>query len=322
MRKKWYFPEKMEISFTNRRWTKQICWRRSGTENIHLDTAATNSRRKSKGFSWRIRRVSSSTTSRLSSGCRWSDKWFLVHVRKRHKPPSHWTPSQTLFAERRIIPCSSEVHWRLQNYSYSSKRSASMIIGISMGLETRPILGQVLHYSVVRKTSRRIYVVRGGINEKAAYIQARSSIARALEINGIARQAEGEAEVRKSSIWRTHENYEVRYLKKPSRMPVRSWKHQWLLPCPCKIMKKCGSDGSNKTTNKTSVYSGSWWIYEKCEWEIRYRIIMKTMLQEKETIHYSIKKWFTNKFLRKSHEDSSGKSNSGQEWEDPFVRPV
>ena len=26
-----------------------------------------------------------------------------------------------------------------------------------------------------------------------------------------------------------------------------------------------------------------------CVWEIRYRIIVKTILQEKETIHYSIK---------------------------------
>ena len=34
-----------------------------------FDTGAPNSMRKSKGFSWRIRRVSSSTTSRLISGC-------------------------------------------------------------------------------------------------------------------------------------------------------------------------------------------------------------------------------------------------------------
>ena len=45
------------------------------------------------------------------------------------------------------------------------------------------------------KTSRRIYVVRGEIDEKTAYIQARSSMARALEVNGKACQAEGEAEV-------------------------------------------------------------------------------------------------------------------------------
>ena len=33
------------IYFSNRRWTNQNTWRRSGTENIHFDTAATNSRR-------------------------------------------------------------------------------------------------------------------------------------------------------------------------------------------------------------------------------------------------------------------------------------
>ena len=39
------------------------------------------------------------------------------------------------------------------------------------------------------------FVVRGEIDEKTAYIQARSSMARALEINGKARQAEGEAKM-------------------------------------------------------------------------------------------------------------------------------
>ena len=38
-------------------------------------------------------------------------------------------------------------------------------------------------------------MVRGEVNEKAAYIQARSSVARALEINGKACQAEGEVKV-------------------------------------------------------------------------------------------------------------------------------
>ena len=49
--------------FPSRRWTNKFYWRRSGTENIHLDTGSPNSRRTSKGFSWRIRRVSTSTTS-------------------------------------------------------------------------------------------------------------------------------------------------------------------------------------------------------------------------------------------------------------------
>ena len=41
------FPkEKGEFCFSNRRWTNQNPWKRSGLENIHLGTASTNSRRK------------------------------------------------------------------------------------------------------------------------------------------------------------------------------------------------------------------------------------------------------------------------------------
>ena len=60
---------KWKIHVSSRRWTSQIPWRRSGTANTHLDTGTPNSRRKSKRFSLRIRRVSP-TTSRLMSGCR------------------------------------------------------------------------------------------------------------------------------------------------------------------------------------------------------------------------------------------------------------
>ena len=42
-------------------------------------------------------------------------KWFLVHVRTLHIPPSRWIQSQILLAEKRIIPYSSKIHWRLQN---------------------------------------------------------------------------------------------------------------------------------------------------------------------------------------------------------------
>ena len=50
-------------------------------------------------------------------------------------------------------------------------------------------------YSNGRKSSRRIHVVREETDEKTASTQARSSVARALEVNGKARQAEGEAKV-------------------------------------------------------------------------------------------------------------------------------
>ena len=44
---------KCKIRFSRRSWTNQIYWRRSGTENTHLDTGTPNSRRKSKRFSWK-----------------------------------------------------------------------------------------------------------------------------------------------------------------------------------------------------------------------------------------------------------------------------
>ena len=47
MRKRCYFPNKENL-FSNRRWTNKTPWRKSGPENIHLGTASTNSRRKSR----------------------------------------------------------------------------------------------------------------------------------------------------------------------------------------------------------------------------------------------------------------------------------
>ena len=65
---------------------------------------------------------------------------------------------------------------------------------------------------------------------------------------------------------------------------------------PCKIMKNYGSGGSDK--NKTKLAC----ILEADEstrmrMGIRYRIITKTILQEKVKIHYSTTIWFINLFL-------------------------
>ena len=71
-----------------------------------------------------------------------------------------------------------------------------MIIGIWMGQETCLIHGQVsLNLLIWQKNLQTDLCGPGEINEKTADIQARSSMARALEVNGKARQTEGEAEV-------------------------------------------------------------------------------------------------------------------------------
>ena len=46
------------------------------------------------------------------------EKWLLAHVRKLRLPSSRGTKSQTLFVERRTKHYSTEIHWRLQNFSH------------------------------------------------------------------------------------------------------------------------------------------------------------------------------------------------------------
>ena len=72
-----------------------------------------------------------------------------------------------------------------------------MIIGTLMALETCLIFGQVSHnLTFLEEKVLDGYMCSGWeINEKTAYIQARSSMARVMEVNGKARQAEGEAKV-------------------------------------------------------------------------------------------------------------------------------
>ena len=65
---------------------------------------------------------------------------------------------------------------------------------------------------------------------------------------------------------------------------------------PCKIMKNCGSGASNKIQTKLACFL-ELMNPQECVWEIRYHIIMKTILQEKVRIHYSTTTWFTNLFL-------------------------
>ena len=71
-----------------------------------------------------------------------------------------------------------------------------MIIGTLMALETCLILGQDSHNLLYSKKKLLTDICGPGvIDEKTAYIQARSSMARALEINGKACQDEGKAKV-------------------------------------------------------------------------------------------------------------------------------
>ena len=155
-----------EKSYFSPQMESKIIWRRSGPKNVHLITGSPWTRRRTWKSSRRIRRVST-TTSRLTSGCRWSTKWFLVHFGRLHLLPSRWTASQTLLAERRTIPNSTEIYWRDQNYSYEfgcQAREAHWWLLEHWWLSRLVWSLHRFHtiYSTRRKSSWRIYVVRGG----------------------------------------------------------------------------------------------------------------------------------------------------------------
>ena len=179
-----------------------------------------------------------------------------------------------------------------------SKRSALMIIGTLMALQTCLILGQVSHNLLYSKKKFLTDICGPGeINEETAYIQARSSMARALE-------RRSKSGPRKGFTLKTLENCgesisltpRIRNSRRPSRTRVRSWKHQWLLLCLAKLRKIVGVVHPTKFRRNLRVF---WKLMkpQECVWEIRYRIIMKTILQEKVKIHYSTTIWYTSLFL-------------------------
>ena len=66
---------------------------------------------------------------------------------------------------------------------------------------------------------------------------------------------------------------------------------------PCKIMKNCGSDGSDKIKKQNLRVFWKLMNLRECVCEIRYRIIIKNIWQENEKIHYSTTIWFISLFL-------------------------
>ena len=70
-----------------------------------------------------------------------------------------------------------------------------MIFGTLMALETCLIHGQVSYNLPYWKKKLLTEKWSGEIDEKTAYIQARSSMTRVVEVNGKEREAEGKAKV-------------------------------------------------------------------------------------------------------------------------------
>ena len=124
------------------------------------------------------------------------------HVRVERTKVHAQPFSQTLFAERRIIPYSTEIHWRNQNYSYEfgcqARETHRWLLEHWWISRLVWSLGQVSH-NLLYSTKKFLADILGpggdSTRKQTAYIQARSSMARALEVNGKACQAEGKAKV-------------------------------------------------------------------------------------------------------------------------------
>ena len=131
----------------------------------------------------------------------------------------------------------------------SSRRSALMIIGTLMALETCLILGQVSHSLLYWKKKLLTDICGPGRDWRESSWHPRQTIYGQSSGNQWDRMSSwrrSKSGLMKSSILKTHENCEEsvsltqtkRNLKKPSRMLVRIWKHQVLLLCLAKLWRR------------------------------------------------------------------------------------
>ena len=92
----------------------------------------------------------------------------------------------------------------------------------------------------------------------------------------------------------------TRNSRKPVRMQEENWKHQWLQPCLARLARKTSVGKPVARLMISSLNLRVSWKPvnpQECEWKNLYQNIMRTILQEKGTIHYNITIWCTNLFL-------------------------
>ena len=134
-------------------------------------------------------------------------------------------------------------------------------IAALMGQETCLIHGQVSHNLLYwkKKLLTDICGPGGEIDEEAAYIQARSSMARVMEVNGKERQAEGRQKWAEETLHLENARKlrgiyfidpEDTQFKETIKNARKKLETSVALAMPCKIMKNCGSGASNKIKTK------------------------------------------------------------------------
>ena len=175
----------------------------------------------------------------------------------------------------------------------SSKRNASMIIGMSMGQETCLIHGQIsLNLLYWKKKPPNGYMWSGGaINEKTADIQARSFMARKLK----EKQKWPHEKLHLDNARKLRGIYFIDPEDKEFKETIKNARKKLETPVapamPCKIRKSnknCGSGASNKIkTNLARILEASESTRPRMGESLPNH--HEDHIAEKETIHYSIK---------------------------------
>ena len=113
----------------------------------------------------------------------------------------------------------------------------------------------------------------------------------------------------------------TRNSKKPLRMLARNWKLRWLLLCLARQATNVSMEWLvAKPTSSNQNLRASWKPVkpQDCVCEIHYQIIMRTILQEKGTIHCNIVIWFTNLCLslkpKKFQQQRQQWTRNGKNW--------
>ena len=203
----------------------------------------------------------------LDAGEAINDVWSMSgNFRYRH---------QATLAERRIVPCSTELHWRFQNYTYKlgcyartphrrwnidgSRDFSDSWTGFTQFtlLEEEPPNGYM--WSGVRLFRKQL-TSRPGHSWPEIWksMGKHAKLKKKQKWSNEKLHLENERKLRGILFI----DLEDKEFKKPLRMPVRSWKHRLLLLCLVKLWKRIVRVVDPTKWKQDLRVSGSWWIYK------------------------------------------------------------
>ena len=106
--------------------------------------------------------------------------------------------------------------------------------------------------------------------------------------------------------------------RNPFKMLARNWKCRWLLPCLARQARRVSMGrpvAKPMSSNQNLRVSWKPAIPQDCLWKNLYRIIMRTILQERVTIHCNIKLWYTIFLMLQAMKIPVANAAVDKEWE-------